>query len=613
METLSTRTLTSQLADDLDWLEHHSRLWPEQARLTSQLRLAAALVRNCIGPYLDQQPATPLHVVVVGGAGAGKSTVANLISGVAAAEANPQAGYTRHPIAYTNGNGPLSWSSHLGFLGPLTRLATPSPSNLDEDVYQVRRVQTEAGLFDLLKEFVVWDCPDMTTWAAEGYLSRLIEATALADIVVYVASDERYNDEIPTQFLKMVLETGKPVIVCLLKMREADAPALVAHFKKEVLGHLPDGLGRAVVDCLAIPFLSREQLANPAKNAGRYRIPLINQVSVIATPPPVARQRAVAGAARFLTQAQDHLLEVARQDVQALQTWQGLVQSGQQEFTLRYLREYLTTEKFRGFDDAMIQLLDLLELPGMIGKVISYPLYALRLPYRLIRDWLNRKFSRPDAVGRPEKPILDEAVAGWLDLLHKEAARRSADPRLGDGSPDARPNLWRHLTQGFQAGALPNGAHEKFEQVFRSFQSALHVEVERTARSIYEELARKPMLLNTLRTGKLAIDVAAIGATVVTGPWGWHHFILVPLVASMTHQLVELLGQQVVDTQREMTRQRQQALLVEHVARPLGEWLTQWPATGGSSFERLQLALRRIPDAIGQVNARVSQAAAPAR
>src|SRR5215472_14846883 len=110
METLTSRALTSQLADDCGWLEQHSRKRPEQARAAGQLRLAAALVRNCIGPLLDDQPPVPVHVVVVGGAGAGKSTIANLLSGAVAAEANPQAGFTRHPIAYTTANGPLNWA-----------------------------------------------------------------------------------------------------------------------------------------------------------------------------------------------------------------------------------------------------------------------------------------------------------------------------------------------------------------------------------------------------------------------------------------------------------------------------------------------------------------------
>src|SRR5215472_7005338 len=140
MDTLTARALTSQLADDLGWLEQHARQQPAQARAAAQLRLAAALVRNCAGPLLDDQPPAPLHVAVVGGAGAGKSTVANMLSGTSAAEANPQAGFTRHPIAYTTANGPLTWSGYAGFLGPLQRMSEPAPANLDADVYQVRRI-----------------------------------------------------------------------------------------------------------------------------------------------------------------------------------------------------------------------------------------------------------------------------------------------------------------------------------------------------------------------------------------------------------------------------------------------------------------------------------------
>ena len=119
------------------------------------------------------------------------------------------------------------------------------------------------------------------------------------------------------------------------------------------------------------------------------------------------------------------------------------------------------------------------------------------------------------------------------------------------------------------------------------------------------------MLLNSIRSGKLAIDLAAIGGTVAAGP-GWHDFILVPLVASLTHQLVELLGKQVIDAQREQTRHRQQELLRELLSTPLAEWLVQWPATGGSEFERLQTALRRLPESIKQMEARVRKAASSA-
>ena len=47
---------------------------------------------------------------------------------------------------------------------------------------------------------------------------------------------------------------------------------------------------------LAIPFLTAAQLADPARQAARYRIPLLNQVAVLGMPPTDARRRTVVGA-----------------------------------------------------------------------------------------------------------------------------------------------------------------------------------------------------------------------------------------------------------------------------------------------------------------------------
>ncbi|HKI35779.1 MAG TPA: GTPase domain-containing protein [Gemmataceae bacterium] len=596
MEPYGSRALTTQLADDLGWLEQHCRQHAEQSVHTGQLRLAAALARNCVGPFLDDQPAAPIHVGVVGGAGAGKSTVANMLSGAAAAEANPQAGFTRHPIAYTSVNGPLTWAGHAGFLGNLQLLPKPGPASIDADVYQVRRVSSE-GAAGLPPDFVIWDCPDMTTWAATGYVSRLLEIAGLADVLVYVASDERYNDAVPTQFLDLLLQTGKPVIAVLMKMREADAPALLEHFRKDVLAKLR---GR-VLSVLAVPFLSKAELADPARMAGRYRIPLLNQVAVLGRPAATARLRSVAGAANYLLHTHQALLAVARRDVAALQTWRDLVLTGRAEFDLRYRREYLTSSKFQHFDEALVRLIDLLEMPG-IGKILSVPLWVARTPYRLLKGLVVKALTRPEAPPLPEQPVLAEALAGWLDLLHKEAARRA----------DAHP-LWAHVEKGFASG-LAEGARERFEQGFRGYQLALASEVDHTARAIYEELEKKPILLNSLRGSKLALDVAALAGAVVTAGHTWAlDFLLVPLATAVTQQLVELLGKQYVDNQREVARERQQALMAEHISGPLAEWLIEWPATGGSAFERLQLALRRLPESIRQLHQVVNdRLAAPA-
>jgi hypothetical protein len=368
-----------------------------------------------------------------------------------------------------------------------------------------------------------------------------------------------------------------------------------------VVRHLPRPRGGGVVGTLAIPHLTPDQLADPARQAVRYRIPLLNQVAVLGNPPREARRRTVLGASRYLVDQQEQLVAVARQDLVALQRWQAVVQSGQAEFDARYYREYLTSEKFRGFDEALVRLMELLDLPG-VGKVLSGALYVLRTPYRLLKGLVGKAISRPEAASRPELPILEEALGGWIDLLRKEAARRAGEHPL-----------WEYVAEGFHGGGLAERTRERFQQCFRAFQAGLTVEVDRTARAIYEELEKKPAVLNTLRGGKFAIDVAAIAGTLAAGGINWHDFILVPLVASLTHQLVELLGRQVVDAQREQTRERQQALMRQHLSTPLAEWLTRWPATGGSEFERLELALRRIPPAVRQLDERVQQRVAGER
>jgi hypothetical protein len=593
MDSTAIRTLTADLADDFGWLETHCRSLPvHDGKLSlhaGELRLAAALVRNVIAPNLDAVPAVPLHVVVVGGAGAGKSTIVNFLCGGSTAEANPQAGFTRHPVAYTSAAGPAAWPSQAGFLGPLHRLDMPTPSSLDEDVYQLRKLPASGSDGQLLREFVVWDCPDMTTWAAASYVPRLLEVAGLADIVIYVASDERYNDAAPTQFLKLLLEVGKPVIACLTKVKPENAAATLKHFEKEVLAELPRGR----VATLVIPYLPADVLADPVHKAAEFRIPLLNQVLVLGDPASASRRRNVQASLRFLTTATDRLLAVARDDVAAIDDWKALVHNGQKDFDERYRREYLTSEKFRRFDEALVRFLELLELPGA-GKFVSSTLWIVRTPYRVVKGALSKVWSKPDVSSIPEQEVLDAALAGWLDQLRAEALRRSAQHPL-----------WAHVADGFEHG-LGEQARERFANGMKSFQLGLHDEVERTARAIYEELEKSPTQLATLRGSKFAFDVMAIAGSVALGGFGLHDLILVPLAASVSHQLVEWMGAAYVDSQREATRDRQQALVTKHISDPLGAWLAQWPATGGTAYERLQLALSRVPDSIKALDAAVA-------
>jgi hypothetical protein len=588
MDQSENRLRVHQLAGDLAWLEEYISAKPDTALDRGRLRLAAALVRDVIAPYLDRQAVPPLHIAVVGGAGAGKSTIANWLIGEIAAESNPQAGFTRHPVGYGKSDATLPATAE--FLGPLRRLERSDSARLDEDVYQFRRLAAERPEHELLKSFVIWDCPDVTTWAASHYIPRVLEIAGLADVIVYVASDERYNDEVPTEYLKLMLEAGKTAVVVLVKMREADAPAFVKHFQSEVGSKLP----AKPVAIVPVPQLSTEELAEPFTKAARFRIPLINQVRVLGQPPTTIRDYTVDAAALHLKNHRDLLLGPARADLAALDGWRLAVQEGQLDFTARYRKEYLTAERFRRFDETLVRLLELLEIPG-VGKVISKSLNVLRMPYTFIKGWFRKETIVPQNAALQERPVLESALSAWIDQLHTTAALRK----------DVHP-LWKYVNDGFQKG-MRQEAVRHFDQLAVAFQTHLASEVERTARCILEDLEKSPVALNALRGSKFALDITAVVGGVVLGGFTPLSVVLAPLGASVSQYLVDLLGENYVTLRREETRLRQQTLFTQQLAQPLADWLIGWPTSGGSSYERLQAIVRRYPEQIDAVTALIAE------
>jgi hypothetical protein len=631
MEVTDTRALIARLADDFSKLEEHARHRQQTTAELGRIRLAAAIVRNSVGPFLNDQPAKPLHIAVVGGAGTGKSTIVNFLLGAVVAEANPQAGFTRHPVAYVTGNEPLTWCSQPGLLGKLQRLVNPSPSSLDEDVYQVRRIQrpthspaaaTTAAVpataappavtaaaplpstkaeplssaAPMLEDFVVWDCPDMTTWAAVNYVSRLLEVAGLADIIVYVASDERYNDEVPTQFLRLLLEAGKPVVIVLTKMRPSEVEPLLAHFRQEVLGRIAADNPKLprMAALLAVPHLKPEELADPLGRAASYRIPIINQIKVIAEPPESARKRVIRSSTHFLRTQGESLLQAARNDLRAVEGWCQAVQAGQDEFIDRLQREHLATKKFPRFDEAMERLMESLELPGP-GKLISGLFWLLRTPYTVARSLLARIMARPEGLQLPEREVLDAGFQAWIDRLRATALRQA----------NTHP-IWQHIHQGFEAN-LAEETRQKFQDQLRAYERQVASEVDRVAQGVYLDLDKNPALLNTLRVLKLSLDLSAtLIALFGFGGINEWDLLLVPLAAALSHQLFELVCRGYIIGKREQTRARQLSLAAQYISAPLAEFLNKWPATGGSLFEQLQRAVGRIPGDIGRLERAVS-------
>jgi hypothetical protein len=436
----------------------------------------------------------------------------------------------------------------------------------------------------------------MTTWAAEGYVGRLIEVASLADTIVYVASDERYNDEVPTQFLHMLVRAGKAVVVVLTKMRPSDAPSFIDHFRQEILGRLPKlpSGETPAVPVVSLPQLTMEERGDPGGLGARYRITLLNQILVQCESADKARARTVANAAKYLTAAGSSLVEVARRDLAELDAWKGAVLAGRVRFEERYRREYLSGEQFRRFDRYREQLTELLELPGA-GRMLGGLIWALRTPYRWMRNSVYGLMVRPDTLNLSEQTVLHESLKSWLDGLQAEALRRAGTHAL-----------WKQVSARFDSELAPR-ARDRFTNDFRSFELKESVDLEEAGRALVAALENNPALLHTLRGGKFVLDLVVIGSVIYfTWPPGWL-LLLIPIGVSATHQFAELATRGVAEGARLRVRSHRESLVSTTLTSPMAEWLAEWPSTGGTSFEKLQQVLRRVPELIQQMNDRVRE------
>lgn len=590
----STLETTTGLATDLSWLERYSHERSELEQAVVPLRLAAALLRNHVGPLLANRPALPLHIAVVGGAGTGKSTVANFLIGRAIAEANPQAGFTRHPVAYVAAGSEFSTQLQQGILGPLVSIPGPVSSDRDEDVYQVRLVGQVTAENEPLQMAVVWDCPDMTTWKANQYQTRLVETIGLADLVIYVASDERYNDAWPTQYLQYMLQAGKPVIACLTKMQPEQAEPLLKHFREHVIARIPECSGVSAI--VALPTLTAAEQADPAGAASPHRHRLLEPVHWWLKKPHKTRHDSATRAVRFLNQFQETLLAPARHDLNAVAQWKRWVNDGQVTFEQRFLSEQLSGEQFPQFAVAMIRLMELLELPG-VGQYISKAMYVLRSPYRWVKSWIKK----PDAVTVSMQQVISAGFQGWLDQLRRELLAQ-----------DANQPVWKALREAYQQG-IDQQLTTSFQKQLTCFVELQAKESDTIAKAIYEELEKSPTALNTLRGLKFSVEAASLTGVIVTA--GTHLLldaVLVPVVASLTQAVTEALGKQYIDAQREKARTRLMSLFTQSLSQPMAEQLRHWPDSLVPELPHLQGIVERVPTALSSIQRELEQCAGEA-
>jgi hypothetical protein len=391
----------------------------------AELTFALGLVRYRLSPPQGRLLAERAHVGVFGGAGAGKSTVANILVGSDVAEVNAQAGYTRRPTAFYCGGDPVrgDWPDRLGIL---TRMEAGRPAEFDADYYAVRALDHLPTSPPFLEQHVVWDCPDLTTKDATYYEFRTIEIGALADVGVYVASDERYNDEIPTHFLQAMLDAGKPVVVVLTKVSPTDADELVRLFREQVLSRLRFAENVAAV--IPVPAPGRQRVGQLWTPAFPYGDEIRAAIAAVTEDLAGMRGRGAAAAAKYVRERQSRLLDPLRKDLGEWQAWAEQVRQAANEAVLRCDREHLARVDYSEFREAADRLLDAFR-PKPPLDVLWRVLEILRWPAR----WLTghgRTSTAGYAQAQGADAALDRIRRSLVEQLQVAVAARKSRHRF---------------------------------------------------------------------------------------------------------------------------------------------------------------------------------------
>jgi hypothetical protein len=581
--TPSAETRRDPLLADLERLAtyYHGRGLAGEELNPAELAYSVALARYHPADRFSPTFTRRKHVAIFGGAGAGKSTAANILVGDDVAEVNAQAGFTRRPTAMLQATATElgDWPTRLGSLARLDDAADPSQ---DADFFAVKALSHDIGDSDFLSEYVVWDCPDLTTKDAHHYEFRAIEIAALADVAVYVASDERYNDLLPTHFLQALLDAGKPVVVVLTKVSPLDADSLVALFQSQVAARLRRNENIQAV--VAVPSPGRSKLHLLWTEEFPYGREIREAVRR-ACETDGERTRLAQEARRYLRERQGRLLDPVRKDLGEWRAWIEQVKVAASEAAARYERDYLSRLDYPEFREAAEKLEASFAPPPPFDfgwRVME----ALRWPMRwVVGNSLakapigGRALSSDSAIDRVRRSLMEQ-------LLVAAAGRRRRHP------------FWEQLH-----ASLEREARESIEPAFRAVRDRQRVSLEQRLRQVVqsasESFVRRPLLASLMQYGRFLIEVVVIGFLLFK-LWqtnvNWVVLVLaVPAAAGVIDLLVQWTCRLYVERFRADLIRQQREDAREALQKAYVDRLVLLPRDVGDALHELAAIAERIP------------------
>lgn len=544
-----------------------------------ELRFAIALARYRFSPPGGRMVSDRIHVMSFGGAGAGKSTLTNILIGADVAEINAQAGYTRHPVAFVKSDIERAGELWPDYLGMLERHDSAEPANIDEHRYGWRRLLGDLTDPGFLRRHVVWDCPDLTAKDATHYQSRVIEIAGLAHVCVYVASDERYNDELPTNFLQAMLDAGKWVVVVLTKVSPSDADELVRLFQTQVVKNL--GNNDRILAIVPIPCPPPGKFSALWTESMPYGGQIREAIERATADFAELQRESRFTAARYLLAQQSRLLDPLRQDLAEWRSWIELVRQAANEAVVRYEREYLTRVQHRELQHAHAELLGVF-MPKGIFEFVGKGLELLRTPYRMLKNLWKRFSPIQLTIDIDEERAIEKVRRAMLESLQvMSATRKSRHP------------LWSDLHQGLHQDAV--GLIEPaFHKIRDRQRRQLEEQLQNVGHAIRADIERIPLATFGLQSLRVTLDLLAVAAGVYVGGLYPISILIVLLCVGGVEEFVHIACHQYVNRHRAALIRQQKENIRELIQIAYIDALVQLPLAKGRRLHSLSTLADRL-------------------
>lgn len=528
--------------------------------------LSSGLLRNVIAGALLKSPANPRHAVVIGGTNVGKSTLVNVLLGEPLAGIHHLGAATRHDHGFLSADvdergvfrgNPFSFQ----------QLSRVPASELEESPLSAYALTKAAG--SPMREMVLWDVPDIDSVKARDYLPAVIEAVSVADVVVYVTSQEKYAVDWLVEWVIGLLRAGIPVVGVLNKVLPAQQADLVVH-AGEVLQQVAarDGWPPPPVPMTPLPFADLEVLfrdgGKVAPAALRDAVAEIRaQIKAAPTQRSAERLRATVS---YLRSVMPQVLEPAALEFQARTDWDTAVGTVTATFLDDYRANYLDNPKrFDAFGRLGLRLLELLNppVPGL-QEGVRFLRIAFSLPAQVILRvgkflWNLAIRARSQGLPPGQRKLLPEEQT-YVDSNVRLLNTISATIQEHQRAPRHHP-FWDDI-EGRWTGEL-GGLEEQFQQRLERHAAEVQQRIDRAAEDIYHQIETQPVVLNTLRMSRVTADAAALviglvaGAKLGAGPVAdlVYDALFAPALLALTEAAARQLADQFVENRKAQLRE----------------------------------------------------------